>query len=126
LFLLLLFASLSLTMACFGIYAILAYSVELRRQEIGVRMALGADRANVFRVITGDGLKLTALGAVLGLIAAAAGGRLIRASLYGVEPLDPMTLASVCGVLTVVALLACSVPSLRAARTNPSAAMRDQ
>jgi predicted permease len=126
LFLLSLFASLSLTMACFGIYAILAYSVELRRQEIGVRMALGADRASVFRIITGDGLKLTALGAVLGLLAAAAGGRLIRASLYGIEPLDPMTLASVCGVLTLVSLLACSVPSLRAARTNPSAAMRDQ
>ena len=89
-------------------------------------MALGADRASVFRIITGDGLKLTALGAGLGLIAAAAGGRLIRASLYGVEPLDPVTLMAVCGVLTAAALLACSVPSLRAARTNPSAAMREQ
>src|SRR5258708_27863192 len=73
LFLLLLFASLSLTMACFGIYAILAYSVELRRQEIGVRMALGANRADVFRVITGDGLWLTAIGA-LGWLRMAAGG----------------------------------------------------
>ena len=122
--LLALFAGLSLVMACLGIYAILAYSVELRRQEIGVRMALGAGWGDVVRLIAGDGMKLAGWGGLLGMIGVAVGGRVIEASLYGVEASDPLTLGAVCGVLGLVALLACLIPAWRAAGTAPSDALK--
>jgi putative ABC transport system permease protein len=122
--LLALFAALSLVMACLGIYAILAYSVELRRQEIGVRMALGARWGDVMRLIAVDGMKLAGLGGLLGLVAVAFGGRVLESSLYGVKAFDPMTLGTVCGVLGLVALLACLIPARRAASTSPSVALR--
>jgi putative ABC transport system permease protein len=123
-FLLALFAALSLVMACLGIYAILSYTVELRRQEIGVRMALGARSSDVIRMIAADGMKLAGAGAAAGIALTAAGARLLAASLYGVQPFDPITLAAVCAVLGVVALLACLVPARRAAATAPSTALR--
>jgi predicted permease len=123
-FLLALFAALSLVMACLGIYAILSYTVELRRQEIGVRMALGARSGDVIRMIAADGMKLAGAGAVVGIGLAAVGARLLAASLYGVKPFDPITLVAVCAVLVVVALLACWVPARRAAATSPSTALR--
>jgi len=119
-----LFAALSLVMACLGIYAILAYSVELRRQEIGVRMALGARWSDVMRLIAGDGMTLAGLGGVLGIIAVVLGGQVLEASLYGVKPFDPLTLLAVCGVLGMVALMACVVPARRAAATSPSDALK--
>ncbi len=123
-FLLALFAALSLVLACLGIYAILSYTVELRRQEIGVRMALGARSSDVIRLIAADGMKLAGAGAAAGIALTAAGARLLAASLYGVKPFDPLTLAAVCAVLGVVALLACWVPARRAAATSPSTALR--
>jgi predicted permease len=123
-FLLSLFAALSLVMACLGIYAILSYTVELRRQEIGVRMALGARSGDVIRMIAGDGMKLAAVGGAAGIGLTAAGMRLLAASLYGVEPFDPITLISVCSVLAAVSLLACWVPARRAAATSPLTGMR--
>ena len=123
-FLLALFASLSLVLACLGIYAILSYSVELRRQEIGVRMALGARSGDVIRMIAADGMKLAGAGAGVGMVLTAAGARLLAASLYGVKPFDPITLATVCVLVGVVALLACWVPARRAAATSPSTALR--
>lgn len=122
--LLALFASLSLVMACLGIYAILAYSVELRRQEIGVRMALGASWGDVMRLIAGDGMKLAGLGGAAGLLAVVVGGRVLQASLYGVKASDPETLLSVCAVLGLVALFACLIPARRAAATSPSEALK--
>jgi putative ABC transport system permease protein len=116
-FLLALFAVLSLALACLGIYAILSYTVELRRHEIGVRMALGARSGDVIRMIAADGMKLAGAGAAAGIALTAAGARLLAASLYGVKPFDPLTLAAVCAVLSVVALLACWVPAHRAAST---------
>ena len=123
-FFLVAFSSLSLTMAALGIYAVLAYSVEVRSREIGIRMALGADGPRVMRLIAGDGIKLASLGGILGLILALAGGRLIQASLYGVKPFDALTLGTVCGVLAIVALAACWIPARRAAATAPAIALR--
>jgi putative ABC transport system permease protein len=123
-FLLLAFASVSLVMACLGIYAILAYTVELRRHEIGVRMALGARAGDLMRMVTSDGMKLAGSGALGGIVAASAGARVLRASLYEVQPFDPLTLAAVCVVLGLVAFLACWIPSRRAAATPPVEALR--
>ena len=123
-FLLVAFSGLSLTMACLGIYAILAFTVELRRQEIGIRLALGASSGNVMRMVTAEGMKLAGTGAALGLAASLAGGRLLRSSLYSVQPFDPATLCAVVGVLALVALLACWIPSRRAAATSPATALR--
>jgi putative ABC transport system permease protein len=118
------FASLSLVMACLGIYAILAFTVELRRQEIGVRMALGADPAGVMRLVVGGGMRLAAVGALIGTGLAAVMARVLQSSLYGVRPFDIPTWAGVCGVLGAVALVACAIPAARAARTDPAAALR--
>jgi predicted lysophospholipase L1 biosynthesis ABC-type transport system permease subunit len=123
-FLLAAFSGLSLIMACLGIYAILAYTVELRRQEIGVRMALGARGIDVMRLVAGHGLKLAASGALLGIGIALAGARVLSASLYQVKPFDPATLVGVCAVLLAVALLACWIPARRAAGTEPVVALR--
>jgi putative ABC transport system permease protein len=123
-FLLAAFAALSLVMSALGIYAVLAYSVELRVREIGVRMALGAGKMTVMRMVVSDGMTLVAAGGFVGFLAAASGGRLLRASLYGVEPFDPITLAAVCGFLALVALAACWIPSRRAAATPPAEALR--
>ena len=123
-FLLAAFASLSLIMACLGVYAILAFAVELRRQEIGVRLALGAGTRDIVQMIAGDGMKLVGIGGVLGGLIAAACGRLLSASLYGVQPLDPVTWAAVFGILVLVAFAACLVPAQRAAQTSPYLALR--
>jgi putative ABC transport system permease protein len=123
-FLLLAFGSVSLVMACLGIYAILAYTVELRRQEIGVRLALGASKGDLMRMVTGNGMKLAGLGVLGGIAAALAGARLLRASLYEVQPFDPLTLVAVGGVLSLVAFCACWIPARRAAAVEPAAALR--
>lgn len=123
-FLLLAFAGLSLVMACVGIYAILSYTVELRRQEIGVRMALGATGGDLMRMVAMDGMKLAGFGAIGGGLATLASVRVLRASLYGIQPFDPATLIAVCGILAVVVMLACWIPARRAARTEPSSALR--
>jgi predicted permease len=123
-FLLVAFAALSLTMAALGIYAVLAYSVEVRSREIGIRMALGAGPPRVMRLIAGDGIKLASVGGVIGVILALAGGRLIQSSLYGVKPFDALTIGIVCGVLAIVALAACWIPARRAAATAPAIALR--
>jgi len=123
-FLLVVFAGLSLLLSALGIYAVLAYSVELRVREIGVRMALGAGKMTVMRMVLSDGMTLVASGAIVGFLAAGFGGRLLRASLYGVAPFDPITLLIVCGFLALVALAACWIPSRRAAATPPAVALR--
>jgi putative ABC transport system permease protein len=123
-FLLLAFGSVSLVMACLGIYTMLAYTVELRRQEIGVRLALGASKGDLMRMVTGNGMKLAGLGVLGGIAAALACARLLRASLYEVQPFDPLTLVAVGGVLSLVAFCACWIPARRAAAVEPAAALR--
>jgi len=119
-----LFGALALLLAAFGIYGVLAFSVVQRRREIGVRMALGAQKRNVLSLIIGQGLKLVLLGAVIGIGAALALTRVIQSLLYGVTPTDPLTFAVVSGLLVVVALLACWLPASRASRVEPMEALR--
>ena len=118
------FAVLALVLACIGIYAVIAYSVVNRTHEIGVRMALGAERADVLRMILGFGMRMTLAGILIGLAATIACSRLLASLLFQVHAIDPpvFTLASV-GLL-IVALLACFVPARRATRIDPMQALR--
>jgi ABC-type antimicrobial peptide transport system permease subunit len=103
---------------------VLAYSVSQRTQEIGVRMALGADARSVVRLVVGSALGWVGAGAAAGLVAAVLLTRVLQSFLFGVEPTDPVTLAGVLVVLAAVAVLAGYVPARRATRVDPIVAMR--
>ena len=118
------FGSLALLLAALGIYGVLAYSVSRRTREIGVRMALGAQLADVLGLVLRQGLGLVTIGVVVGLAGAFAVTRLLRNFLYEVQPLDPFTFISVVVVLAAVALLACWLPARRAAKIDPMEALR--
>jgi putative ABC transport system permease protein len=118
------FAGLALLLAAVGIYGVISYSVAQRTKEIGIRMALGAGRADVLRLITGEGLRLTAVGVVAGLFGAAAAARLLSTLLFQVQPGDAMTYASAAAFLIVVALAASALPAWRATRVAPVSALR--
>ena len=109
------FAGLALVLTMVGIYGILAYHVELRRREIGIRVALGAARGDVFRLVVVRGLGLTGAGVTLGLVGALALTRFLSGMLFGVEPTDPLTLGSVTALMFAVSFLACWLPARRAA-----------
>ncbi|MDA8019104.1 MAG: ABC transporter permease [Thermoanaerobaculia bacterium] len=117
-------ALLGLMLSSIGLYGVLAQAVGERRHEMGVRMALGADRWAVLRMVLRDGLMLVGLGAALGLAGALAVGRALSSFLYGIGAADPATFVGVLGVLTLVALAACWVPASRASRVDPSTALR--
>ena len=118
------FAAFALLLAVVGLYGVLAQSVVQRTQEIGIRMALGAQAGDVLRLIMKQGMLLTAIGAGLGLLAALLFARFLGSLLYGVRPEDPLILASVCLTLIVAALLATYVPARRATRVNPIDSLR--
>jgi predicted permease len=120
------FAAVSLLLAATGLYGLLSYSVTQRGREIGVRMALGAKPGDVLRLVVGEGMKLVAVGAGVGIVSALAAGRVIGALLFGVSATDPATYVVVTGVLALVACAACSLPALRAARVNPMSALRSE
>jgi putative ABC transport system permease protein len=120
------FAGLALTLAMVGIFGVLAYSVEQRTREFGVRIALGATTANVLGLVLGSAARVIVVGGLVGLAAAAALGRTISIFLSGVQPLDPATFASVAAVLAVTAALAAAAPALRAARVDPVEAFRSE
>jgi len=119
------FAALALVLAVVGIYGVNAYSVNERSREIGVRMALGATPGQVQRQIVGQAMKLAGVGIAIGLVGVVALSPVLRSVLLGVESADPIILAGVAALLAVVAALACWVPALRAARTDPASALRD-
>ena len=104
----------------------LAYAVTQRTSEIGIRMALGADRQRVVALILAQGMKLVAVGLVIGLAAAAAGARLLTSLLYEMEPLSPVVFGGVTVLFAVVAVFACLLPSLRASRIDPLVALRTE
>jgi putative ABC transport system permease protein len=120
------FAFVALALAAAGIYGVLAGTVTERVREIGVRAALGASRADILTMIVRQGLGMTALGTLFGITAAVGLSRLMTSLLYGVSPLDPGTYIGVTAVLGVVALGACLVPALRAARVDPMATLRTE
>ncbi len=115
---------LDLTLASLGLYGVVAYAVSRRTREIGIRMALGARRREVLLLVLKRGIALPALGAALGVPIALAAGHMIRGTLYGVSPLDPLSILASLAILLVVALLACYLPARRAAQIDPMAALR--
>jgi putative ABC transport system permease protein len=122
--LLVLFAALALALAAIGIYGVMAYAVTQRTHEIGIRLALGAQRSTVFRLVVGRGLWMVLMGAAAGLVGALALTRILSGLLFEVAPTDPLVLAGTSFVLAAVALLACYLPARRAMRVDPIVALR--
>jgi predicted permease len=118
------FAGIALMLASVGIYGVLAYLVGRRTQEIGVRMALGAQRFDVLRMVLSDGARMTLTGVTIGLIASLGLTRLMSSMLFGITPTDPLTFAAVALLLSAIALLACYVPARRAMSVDPTVALR--
>ena len=119
------FASIALLLAAVGLYGLLSYMVAERTQEIGVRMALGAEKADVVRMIVRHGLTLTLTGLGAGLVASALITRLLSGMLYSIQPFDAVTFAVMTGVLLLVSLAASSIPAYRAAQLDPTRALRE-
>jgi putative ABC transport system permease protein len=120
------FSLVSLALAAIGLYAVISYTVLQRRQEIGIRMALGARGRQVIRTVLGQGLGLIAAGVALGALAALSLGRFLSALLFGVDAADPVTFGGVALLLIAIALLASIVPALRAARLDPASVLRSE
>jgi putative ABC transport system permease protein len=119
-----LFAAIALALATIGIYGLLQYSATRQTRDIGIRMALGARRADILRAVLGQGFRLILIGVVVGIAGAVALTRILASLLYDVTPTDPVTLALVSCILMSVALLASYLPARRAARIDPMAALR--
>jgi putative ABC transport system permease protein len=120
------FAAVALVLAAVGIYGVMSYSVSRRTREIGVRVALGAGRSDILRLVVGQGFVVTAIGAAAGLISVVPLTRLMAGLLYGVKPADPLTCCCVAGLLLAVAFVASYIPARRAARIDPIIALRHE
>ena len=118
------FGALGLLLACVGLYGIMAYNVGRRTNEIGIRMALGAEKTDVLRMVVGQGIKLALMGVAIGIAGALALTRFLASMLYGVKPTDPLTFVAVSLILVAVAIAACYIPARRAAKVDPMVALR--
>jgi len=118
------FSGVALFLAAVGIYGVLAYMVAQRTKEIGIRVALGSGADRIFKLILREGLTILVLGFALGIAGAYALRRFIENQLYEVQPMDPVVMVTVCGLLGLVALVACLIPAQRAARVDPIVALR--
>ena len=118
------FGASALLLATIGIYGVVAFAVAQRTHEIGIRIALGADRRDILKLIVGQGMILIAIGAGVGLALALTATQLLKSLLFGVSATDPLTFVSVVFVLAGVALLACYMPALRAMKVDPLVALR--
>ena len=123
--LLLCFAAVALALAAAGVYGVMAYSVAQRTSEIGIRMAMGARAADVIRMVVTQGMTVVGGGIAVGVVAAILATRLLASMLFGVDPFDVLSLGGAVLFLAVVALVACTVPALRATRVSPTEALRD-
>ncbi len=115
---------LALLVAALGIYSVVAYAVSQRTREMGIRIALGAQWSDVVSLVVGDGARVVIVGVLVGVVIALAAGRLVATLLYGIAPHDPMVLAGAAIALSIVGVIASAVPSVRAARVDPVAALR--
>jgi ABC-type antimicrobial peptide transport system permease subunit len=120
------FGAVALLLSAIGLYGVVAYSVSRRTSEIGIRMALGASRASMVRMILREGVTLAALGIVTGLPVVWLVAGLAKALLYGVTPFDPLTLATTALLLLAFSILAAVVPAMRASLLDPSSALRTE
>jgi putative ABC transport system permease protein len=120
------FAALALILSAIGIYGVLSFLVSRRTREIGIRLAMGAERAQVLRMVTGGGVSVALVGVAAGLVMAFGITRLLRGVLYGVTPLDPLTFVLVALGLTATAALASLVPAWHAARVDPVVALKSE
>jgi putative ABC transport system permease protein len=120
------FGVIALGLACIGLYGLIAFSVAQRTREIGIRIALGASKAGIFRMILGDGFRLTVVGVSLGLAGVVSSTHFLRSLLFEINPLDPATLVSVICVLLMVSAIACCLPALRATNADPASVLREE
>ena len=120
------FGGLALLLACVGLYGVMAHSVVLRTNEIGIRMALGADRGNIQRMVLRETLMLIIVGLVIGIPLALGAASLVSKQLFGMKPTDPVALLAAAGLLIVVAVMAGFLPARRASRVDPLVALRDE
>lgn len=121
-----LFATLALVQALIGIYGVMSYAVTQRRQELGIRMALGAHAGNILSLVLRRGMKLTLIGIALGLVGAVASTRLLRDMLFGIKPVDPLTFAAMTLLLVCISLVACFLPARRATKVDPMNVLRSE
>jgi putative ABC transport system permease protein len=118
------FALATLVLAAAGVYGLVSYSTSLRMREFGVRLALGAERRDIVRLVMGEGLKLAALGVTVGVILALPLTSLLRALLFGISATDPVTFVAVGAMLLLAAVVACYVPTSRALKVDPASVLR--
>jgi putative ABC transport system permease protein len=120
------FAGLALLLAAVGIYSVLSFAVRRRVREIGIRVALGAETKDILRLIINEGMKAAIIGVLIGIGGALVLGRVLASLIYGISATDPATFAAVAALLSLVALLASAIPAYRAAKIEPTRALREE